>query len=61
MTTQRQVHLSNRLVPSTILAFLCLGAWGKSDLLEMEDLLASVRSQKRRQDEIEAEEEGERQ
>ncbi|KAG1733893.1 uncharacterized protein EDB91DRAFT_1057180 [Suillus paluster] len=46
----------NRLAPSTIRAFLCLGAWGRSDLLAMEDLLASVRSQKRKQNEVEAEE-----
>ncbi|KIK32577.1 hypothetical protein CY34DRAFT_101161, partial [Suillus luteus UH-Slu-Lm8-n1] len=46
----------NRLAPSTIRAFLCLGAWGRSDLLVMEDLLASVRTQKRKRNEVEAEE-----
>ncbi|KAG2069180.1 hypothetical protein BDR04DRAFT_971732, partial [Suillus decipiens] len=28
----------NRLAPSIIRTFLCLGAWGRSDLLMMEDL-----------------------
>jgi hypothetical protein len=45
----------NRLAPSTIRAFLCLGAWGRSDLLATEDLLASVKSQKRKRNEVEAE------
>lgn len=45
----------NRLAPSTIRAFLCLGAWGRSNLLAMEDLLASVKSQKRKRNEVEAE------
>ncbi|KAG1745844.1 uncharacterized protein EDB91DRAFT_126592 [Suillus paluster] len=49
----------NRLAPSTIRAFLCLGAWGRSDLLAMEDLLASVKSQKRKRNEVEAEEDDE--
>jgi hypothetical protein len=46
----------NRLAPSTIRAFLCLRAWGISDLLVMEDLSASVRTQKWKQNEVEAEE-----
>jgi hypothetical protein len=46
----------NRLTPSTICAFLCLGAWGRSDLLAMENLLASVKSRKRKRNEVEAEE-----
>ncbi|KIM56394.1 hypothetical protein SCLCIDRAFT_94438, partial [Scleroderma citrinum Foug A] len=28
----------NQLSPSTICAYLCLGAWGRCDLLIMEDL-----------------------
>ncbi|KAG2034477.1 hypothetical protein BDR03DRAFT_869930, partial [Suillus americanus] len=34
----------NRLAPSTIRTFLCSGAWSRSDLLAIEDLLAPVRS-----------------
>ncbi|KAG1791780.1 uncharacterized protein BJ212DRAFT_1283686 [Suillus subaureus] len=44
-STAQLLHFTrNRLAPSTIRAFLCLGAWGRSALLAMEDLLASVRS-----------------
>ncbi|KAG1790251.1 uncharacterized protein HD556DRAFT_1211168, partial [Suillus plorans] len=36
---QQLLHFTcNRLAPSTIRAFLCLGARGRSDLLVMEDL-----------------------
>ncbi|KAG1717950.1 uncharacterized protein EDB91DRAFT_1067126, partial [Suillus paluster] len=46
---QQLLHFTcNWLTPSTIGAFLCLGAWGRSDLLMMEDLLASVKSRKRK-------------
>ena len=41
----------NRLSPSTIRAYLCLGAWGRCDLLYMEDLLAAVTNRKRKQSE----------
>ncbi|KAG1826378.1 hypothetical protein EV424DRAFT_1299112, partial [Suillus variegatus] len=47
----------SRLVPSTIRTFPCLGAWVRSDLLTMGDILAFDRRQKWRRDEIEAEEE----
>ncbi|KAL4064063.1 hypothetical protein V8B97DRAFT_2011168 [Scleroderma yunnanense] len=43
----------NRLSPSTIRAYLCLGAWGRYDLFFMEDLLAAVTSRKRKQSEVE--------
>ena len=43
----------NQLLPSTIHAFLCLGACARYDLLHMEDLLAVVKTQKRKQNEIE--------
>lgn len=45
----------NRLSPSTIRAYLCLGAWGRCDLLVMEDLLAAVTTRKRKQSEREPE------
>jgi hypothetical protein len=37
----------NRLPPSSIRAFLCLGSWGRHDLLQMEDILKAVGSKKR--------------
>ena len=45
----------NRLSPSTIHAYLGLGACGRGDLLHMEDLLAAVTSRKRKQSEREPE------
>ncbi|KIM56227.1 hypothetical protein SCLCIDRAFT_133089 [Scleroderma citrinum Foug A] len=43
----------NRLSPSTIRAYLCPGAWGRCNLLVMEDLLTAVTSQKCKQSERE--------
>ncbi|KAG9315415.1 hypothetical protein JVU11DRAFT_4568 [Chiua virens] len=40
----------NRLSPSAIRAYLCLGAWARCDLLFMEDLLAAITSRKRKRD-----------
>ena len=36
----------NRLQPSTIRAFLCLGSWGRKGLIGVEDLLAAVKDTK---------------
>jgi hAT family C-terminal dimerisation region len=41
----------SRLRASSIRAFLCLGSWGRNDLLFMEDILAAVRSNKRKREE----------
>jgi hypothetical protein len=54
MVTGLDLHFTrNWLSPSTIRAFLCLGAWGRCDLLYMEDLLAAVKTRKRKRDETE--------
>ena len=45
----------NRLSPSSIRAFLCLGAWGRCDLLFMDDLLAAVTNRKRKREGMEGE------
>ena len=47
----------NRLSPSAIRAFLCLGAWGRCNLLFMEDLLAAVTNRKRQREDIDIEDE----
>jgi hypothetical protein len=38
----------NRLSPSSIRAYLCLGSWGRHGMLRTEDVLAAVRSRKRK-------------
>jgi len=38
----------NWLHASSIRAFLCLGPWGRNDLVFMEDILAAVRSNSKR-------------
>jgi hypothetical protein len=38
----------NRLHVSSIRTFLCLGSWGRDDLVFMEDILAAVRSNSKR-------------
>ena len=43
----------NQLSPSTIHAYLCLGAWGRCNLLVIEDLLAAITSWKCKQSERE--------
>jgi len=47
----------NRLSASSIRAFLCLGSWGRNDLVFREDLLAAVRenSKRKRDDESDVE------
>jgi hypothetical protein len=47
----------NRLSASSIRAFLCLGSWGRNDLVCHEDLLAAVRenSKRKRDDESDVE------
>ncbi|KAF9223351.1 hypothetical protein BS17DRAFT_135213 [Gyrodon lividus] len=49
----------NRLSPSAIRAFLCLGALGMCNLLFMEDLLTAVTNRKRKWEEIDIEDEEE--
>jgi hypothetical protein len=39
---------SNRLIPSSIRAYLCLGSWGCHDMLRKEDLLAAIKCKKRK-------------
>jgi hypothetical protein len=38
----------NRLAPHSICAHLCLGSWARHDMLRWEDLLAAVKSKKRK-------------
>ena len=38
----------NRLHPSSIRAFLCLGSWGRNDLILFEDVLAAVKGNSKR-------------
>ncbi|KAJ7151170.1 hypothetical protein C8R46DRAFT_842119, partial [Mycena filopes] len=38
----------NRLSPSSIRAFLCLGDWGRRNLLDTNDLLEACSSKKRK-------------
>ena len=38
----------NRLHPSSIRAFLCLGSWGRNDLILFEDVLAAVKANSKR-------------
>jgi hypothetical protein len=41
----------NRLSASSICAFLCLGSWGRNDLILLEDVLVAVKgSSKRRRE-----------
>jgi len=42
----------NRLRPSTIRAFLCLGSWGRNDLIFFEDVLAAVKGNSKRKREL---------
>ena len=42
----------NRLHPSTIRAFLCLGSWGRNDLIFFEDVLAAVKGNSKRKREL---------
>ena len=42
----------NRLHPSTIRAFLCLGSWGRNDLIFFEDVLAAVNGNSKRKREL---------
>jgi len=39
----------NRLSASNIRAFLCLGSWGRSDLIFFEDVISAVRGNSKRQ------------
>ena len=45
----------NRLSPSSVRAFLCLGSWGHHDLIFYEDVLAAVKvnSKRKRDDSVE--------
>jgi hypothetical protein len=38
----------NRLSASSIRAFLCLGSWGRNDLILFEDVLAAVKGNSKR-------------
>jgi len=38
----------NRLSPSSIRAFLCLGSWGRHDLVVFEDVLSAVNGNSKR-------------
>jgi hAT family C-terminal dimerisation region len=38
----------NRLAPSSIRAYMCLGSWSRHDLLLMGDLLSALRPRKRK-------------
>ena len=42
----------NRLHPSSIRAFLCLGSWGHNDLILFEDVLAAVKGNSKRKREL---------
>ena len=42
----------NRLRPSAIRAFLCLGSWGCNDLICFEDVLAAVKGNSKRKHEV---------
>ena len=42
----------NRLRPSTIRAFLCLGSWGRNDFIFFEDVLAAVKGNSKRKREL---------
>ena len=42
----------NHLRPSTIRAFLCLGSWGRNDLIFFEDVLAAVKGNSKRKREL---------
>jgi len=42
----------NRLSASSIRAFLCLGSWGRNDLIFYEDVLAAVRENSKRKREL---------
>ncbi len=37
----------NRLTPSSIRAYMCLGSWGRCDLLLMGDFLSALRAKKK--------------
>ncbi len=38
----------NRLAPSSIRAYMCLGSWSKHDLLSLGDLLSALRVKRKR-------------
>ena len=42
----------NRLHPSSLRAFLCLGSWGRNDLILFEDVLAAVKGSSKRKREL---------
>lgn len=42
----------SRLRPSSIRAFLCLGSWGRNDLILFEDILAAVKENSKRKREL---------
>ena len=42
----------NHLHPSAICAFLCLGSWGRNDLICFEDVLAAVKGNSKRKCEV---------
>jgi len=42
----------NRLSASSIRAFLCLGSWGRNDLILFEDVLAAVKGNSKRKREL---------
>jgi hypothetical protein len=42
----------NRLHPSSIHAFLCLGSWGHNDLILFKDVLAAVKANSKRKHEL---------
>lgn len=38
----------NRLTGASVRKFLCLGAWGRKDLISVEDILSVIKSRKKR-------------
>ena len=45
---QQLLHFTrNRLSPSSIRAYMCLGSWSRHELLSMENLLSVLREKKR--------------
>jgi hypothetical protein len=42
----------NRLRASSIRAFLCLGSWGRHDLIFLEDVLTAVKANSKRKREV---------
>jgi hypothetical protein len=42
----------NQLHASSVCAFLCMGSWGRNDLIFFEDVLASMKSSSKRKREL---------